>query len=337
MKLILTEQQVGSYKTLIKDTPTHLSPLPHFERQAKGLAADLPAEATDMLRTLANTKSTAHLNYCDRNMSIDTAVYYANPDEAQGVLLTANDDGVRLQSPPVRDNLLELLLMHLGNSKLDRVDFELDLPMAQTAAFFALIDASRRNKMRALLGESTTEDISIDNIKSALTESAGGFQWLAPGYIKAIGKGLPGKEVVTSALSKLADAKIIKGSGNGWIPGMQIEKLASEFLLIDAVIRLRSGSVDAEGGANAADIHIIYGRSGAVFMWSLTGKKTEIRSLSPSQLLMLIEMMMRPAAENTPNEERQANAEPPSPNKCAQCGAKIEADDKFCCECGTSV
>ncbi len=312
MELLLTEQQLGSYKTVIDIEPSILSPLSSFEKSIEGTPAAVPPEASEILSTLAAINASTSIEYIDRKISIDTAVYYAGPDENNSVRLSALENGIEAAHPADKDKIMDIMLLYIGDSQLDRTDIELDFHIVEAAVLFAMVDAHRRVKLNSLLGNEL-EEVSIDDVNSALNENSNLLQWLTPGFIKALGKGAPSQSNIAKAFEKLKNRK-------------EIGILSDEFLLINSNLRIRGAVADGNEVVQAADIHITGGRPGSFLMWSVNEKNVEIRSISPVQLLMLLDMLTKPAEQ----------MEAPVENNCKKCQATLRADDMFCSECGTA-
>lgn len=359
LDVVLSAAELRHLGTLAGAVPSAISPLAgpadgavdtsHLARL--GLIAPsgaLAAPAAEVVSVLANARSYAGLVLQDAAI-FEHVVYF---DGRGRVALTNETGGFRVQDPPPA--LGELLRANLGEGIAVGVALDEVFTAAEAAVFLAVLDLRRRQSIAALLEDREAPATPVDpsSIAGWLARPLVASQWLAPLVRESAGARLDVSSV-EAALRSLSARGAILPSGPGVIPGPTIEALASRFLIIRMLLRVRAGRIADDGSVVTADLRIAQSAGLQHLLWEADGAgRVHLECVTPTGLASTIERFLVDAdalaafaPASTPQPAPVDAAAPPpaastpsaAPRFCPQCGTPTIPGGRFCRSCGRQM
>jgi hypothetical protein len=203
-----------------------------------------------------------------------------------------------VSSPGVKEDVFPLLTQYIGETLLRRTEFEFNLPLVDAWIFFGAVDACRRKMLTAVLEYSLLSEIEItlDEIYTAIQANSNNMQWFAPYFSGCLSLAQLSQKDTQMGIRSLIETGLLHLDGNKIKPANYVTRIADEFLVIDAHLRLRMGMLQS-GQPQHMDMRAIQGRSGAILYWVYDDQGIDLISLSPAQLMLIISTMIEnPAA-----------------------------------------
>lgn len=261
-------------------------------------------ELLPTFKTLADPQAYALLAYMGRSFLLETIYYYPDASTANGnVSLTDTDDGLRMSSPGAKEDIFTLLGQYIGETLLRRTDFEFNLSLIDAWVLFGVIDTCRRKMLNAVLEYAVSPEIEItpDEIYSALSAKSNNMQWFSPYFRGCLTLSQLSQQDSQIGIRNLTEKGLLHLRENKIIPANSVVRIADEFLVIDAHLRLRMGMLHS-GQPQHMDMRAIQGRSGAIIFWVYDDQGIEMISLSPAQLMLIISNMIESPAAHLSEE-----------------------------------
>ena len=262
----------------------------------------LRPEFLPAFQTLAQAASMGACVFLRADALLDISFYYPDADAKPAVSLSMADDGIKLQSPPNLDSVLEWLGLYIGDSLLRTCALDADLPIADAHIFFGVLDAGRRQTFSEMGGARTvTDTIPLTGIVSALEQELDDFQWLAPHFAESFSIAPVSEMEVKQGLQRLAQKGYLQFSGDFVVPADALLDLISDFLLVNGHLRLRSAAPGHGDPLTATELRGVQGASSALLLWTDDGQSVHLMGASPAQMMVIIRDML--ADPNAPSEE----------------------------------
>ena len=264
-----------------------------------GADGKMRPELLPAFEALSNPQAYALLAYMGRSFLLETAYYYPDATSANGnVSLTDTDEGLKLSSPGVKEDVFTLLGQYIGETLLRRTDYDFNLPLIDAWVLFGVVDSCRRKMLDAVLEYALLPDIevSLDEIYSAISVESNNMQWFSPYFEGCLSLAQISYSDTQVGIRNLVDKGLLHLQGDKIIPADSVVRIADEFLVIDGHLRLRTGMMKG-GQPQHVDMRAIQGRSGAIMFWSYDDQAIDLISLSPAQLMLIISSLIEnPAA-----------------------------------------
>ena len=262
----------------------------------------LRAEVLPAFQTLAQAESMGNCVFMHADALLDISFYYPGADAKPAVSLSMADDGIKLQSPPNLDSILEWMKLYIGDSLLRTCALDADLPIADAHVFFGVLDAGRRQTFSEMGGARTvTDTIPLTGIVSALEQELDDFQWLAPHFAETFSLAPVSEMEVKQGLQRLAQKGYLQFSGDFVVPADALLDLISDFLLVNGHLRLRSAAPGHGDQLTATELRGVQGGGNAMLLWTDDGTSVHLMGASPAQMMVIIHDML--ADPNAPSEE----------------------------------
>jgi len=265
----------------------------------------LRAEVLPAFQTLANAASMGNCVFMRADALLDISFYYPAAGSQLAVSLSMADDGIKLQSPPDLNGILEWLKLYIGDSLLRSCDLDADLPIADAHMLFGVVDAGRRQMFSEMGGARTvTDTIPLTGIVSALEQELDDFQWLAPHFAESFSLSPISEIEVKQGLQRLAQKGYLQFSGDFVVPADALLDLISDFLLVNGHLRLRSAAPGHGDQLTATELRGVQGAGSALLLWTDDGTSVHLMGASPAQMMVIIRDIL--ADPNAPSEETVA-------------------------------
>jgi hypothetical protein len=299
----------------------------------------LRPELIPYFQTLAYTESLGACAYIGSGALLDVSVYY--PPESMvlpTVSLSLADEGVKLQSPPVFDGLLDWMDQYIGDSLVRAVDIDLEIPIENVWVLFGVVDAGRRQALSNMIGvnEASLESISIADISASLTKELIDLQWLAPHFADSLSLPMISESEIQKGLQWLAMKGYLSLSNDQVLLSDLVLEMISEFLIIDGRLRLKSACPGPQSKLNITELRGIQGRNNAMLLWSHDDRSVNLMGVSPAQTMAIISNILEaPASLLAGVGVSEAIEE--SILACPNCGAQIPSTKRFCTNCGQKL
>ncbi len=264
-----------------------------------GADGKMRPELLPAFKTLTNPQAYALLAYMGRSFLLETVYYYPDATTANGnVSLTDTDEGLKLSSPGVKEDVFTLLGQYIGETLLRRTEYDFNLPLMDAWVLFGVVDSCRRKMLNAVLDYAPLPNIevSLDEIYAAISVESNNMQWFSPYFEGCLSLAQISYSDTQVGIQNLIDKDLLHLQGDTIIPAESVVRIADEFLVIDGHLRLRTGMIKG-GQPQHVDMRAIQGRSGAIMFWSYDDQAIDLISLSPAQLMLIISSIIEnPAA-----------------------------------------
>ena len=292
---------LGPFSPLIPKTPEQQAMLGGRIISPSLVGADgrVRSEIVPIFKALANPKAYAMLAYMGRSFLLETIYYYPDASNANGnISLTDTDEGLRVTSPGVKEDVFPLLAQYIGETLMRRTEFEVNFSLIDTWVFFGAVDACRRKMLNAVLEYSLLSEVEItpDEIYTAIRADSNNMQWFSPYFGGCLSLAQLSQSDTQMGIQSLIEKGLLNSQGDRIFPSNSVTRIADEFLVIDAHLRLRMGIIQSDQPQHM-DMRAIQGRSGAILYWVYDNQGVDLVSLSPAQLMLIISNMIEnPAA-----------------------------------------
>ena len=257
------------------------------------------SEYKTIFETLAQASRMGACMYLNTDGLLDTSVYYP-PSGAPAVSVSMVDDGVKVESGADIFGMLDWLAENFGTSMVQSCEFEAKLPLEEAYVLFALLDSARQSTMAALSGnDSDTPAITMQALQSVSEENKNeneeaedGLQWLAPHFASIYQMPALDSAAIEKNVQKLAQKGYVVLKQDAVELSNTVENLASNFLLVEGHLWLRSAEVDTAGKTNLTEVRGVRGRGNAVLLWSDDNNTVSLMGVSPAQVIAIAQDML---------------------------------------------
>lgn len=283
-----------------------------------GTDGKMRPELLPAFKALSNPQAYALLTYMTRSFLLETVYYYPDATTANGnVSLTDTDEGLKLSSPGVKEDVFELFGQYIGETLLRRTDYDFNLPLMDAWVLFGVVDSCRRKMLDAVLDYALLPNIevSLDEIYSAISVESNNMQWFSPYFEDCLSLAQISYSDTQAGIQNLVDKGLVRLLGDTIIPADSVVRIADEFLVIDGHLRLRTGMMKGDQPLHV-DMRAIQGRSGSIMFWSYDDQAIDLLSLSPAQLMLILRSLIDSPAAYLAEEVAlpKQSAAPPNPS-----------------------
>lgn len=309
----LTHQQILALGSQMTQGLGLLSPLKPKSAEQQAMAGErvispelvgadgrLRTELLPAFNTLSNPQAYVLLAYLGRSFLLETTYYYPDARTSKGsVSLTDTDEGLKLSAPGVKEGVFELLRQYIGETVLRHLDFEYSLPLIDTWVLFATIDACRRKMLKSVLENEYSPQVQLmpEEVYESISVRSNNMQWFSPYFGGCLSLVKLSQRDLQIGIQNLQEKGLLRLHDGTVFPEDVLLRIADEFLVIDAHIRLRSGMLKGEKPEHV-DMRALQGRSGAIMFWSYDEQAVDLIAFSPAQLMFVISSLIENPAEH---------------------------------------
>lgn len=314
------------------------SPLPQEWYDEKGA---IRSEIALAMKGVAATRSLTYLEFQSKYRTFRMTAYYPEELVDDGISLTDTGDGIRVQQPPSIESAVEIIGLHTGESFLGRIDLDIDLPIADTLVFMAVVDAGRRRRLSGILDAPQNEHITLKDIHHSLTAKSetAPKEWLTQIFSENMDLKMPERQDVLHALDNLEGKKLITRKDKTWELSDPVQSVVEGLLVLDSSLHLRTAKLNKNAKPDITDIHVVSGFANAHLLWSNDDKEVKLAGLGSMHLLTMLYDQIRPAiiTDDLTEEDNQPAKAEQDQKFCTGCGEQLGASDNFCAKCGQAT
>jgi hypothetical protein len=269
---------------------------------------------------------------------------YSIPGSQGAVTLAAANEALILRDATPPDAVIAQLRRWTGQSDLYNCKFETLLPPNEALALSAVFDLHRRALLRAMLGMAGEQPFVFDAnaVREAVSRPTRSLLWLvnALSFLTGEARTLSESDVAAS-LSGLSQAEHLVPDGTKYRLADDLVYLATRLLILDKIITFEAGV--AVGDGHVASTRFLCVQSGVnALLYVEEGEEVRLASLSALALLSAVRYglenpMARRVEELSSIIRERSEARRAPRAACAQCGAALGVDQRFCGQCGAAV
>lgn len=348
---------LGGIGALLPEAKSSLSPLKYggerslnpSEKQAlmKTGLLDARGQVTHNFKPtlgfLAQAKAYARVRLTTWDERLEQ-LHYFGAEEDRIVSITSHAEGILIQDPaPVRE-MMAVLRQNIGASLIASCILEAELPVDEALVLAALIDRHRKRILSAFIEGSKFEvgEYQPDDVLAELRDGIHSPDWLAAAIQTISGReGALSEGEIAQALNNLTRAGLLAMKGESYLLGEGALSVGKGLLVVDHILTLEAGELlDNEQIVTSELICMQSGRHSLLLLEYHAGV-FHMRGISPLILLTLLEHFLL-GSEILKNlgrriAETQMEQAAKRGHYCTHCGQPVDADSKFCGECGAKV
>lgn len=253
----------------------------------------LNPEAYALMECLAKAKAHANVRLSGSFGQVDRTAYFWGDR-----IVTADyaRDHFIIDAGGGTEGITEIISEIAGNSRLVNSNLNARMGIKSAIAFAALLDLTRRHAMTQYAEAGVMPDgFTVSDILTML-ERADKHRWLT-WFLKTLR--LPGASLdraeVEEALSHLESSPWVLKTGAGYFLTGEALELASNFLVVENILHLRSGQEDDQGRILGAECVFLQAGLHDVLMLDISADAVEFNAISTAAMLDYVRKVMTSA------------------------------------------
>lgn len=273
---------------------------------------------------------------------------FFDPKGGSSVSVKLSSDGFILEDPADGNLAIQSLGQYTGESIIQTIDFNEELPVNEAYVLATYMDLRRRDLLRQLANGWESEVFPYD--ASVIMAAIGTEPDPANTLLNTVAVKSPLSDSlsdvhVSEAINSLVNKKLLSIKDGGFILTEGASRAAERLLLIDNIITVSAGKVTSKGRVVVVGLTCLQSGVNDLMTIEANENSIEFEGISSARLISMMDYFLSNSQaldsvipfETKPLGSKNEADVAGTPKFCTDCGAKLLDDSKFCTSCGKKI